>query len=148
MAKKGSNKKRGNELEKEAMNVYNKWGFQTWRPANASVRIGTDPETGRPIYINKQQDIAGAFDFIAWDGSEVHLVQVKTSGSNESHPSEARKKIDNLEMSPHKVTQVVLMRIFRKKEHFIAWVLQDFGEWDRRELNGHDFLGIVDGSDI
>lgn len=122
--------KKGSGLEKEAMEVYERWGYQTWRPANASVRIGTD-ENGKGIYINKQQDISGAFDFIAWDEEEVHLVQVK---NDEGNASRARKKIEKLNMAQEKVIQVVLMRIFRKKKQFIAWVLIN-GKWDRQEFN-------------
>jgi len=122
--------KKGTGLETEAMEVYNKWGYQTWKPANASVRIGTD-EKGKGKYINRQQDIASAFDFIAWDDEEVHLVQVK---NDEGNSSRARKKIEKLNMVQDKVIQVVLMRIFRKKRQFIAWVLIS-GKWDRQEFN-------------
>ena len=134
--------KKGTGLEKEAMEVYNKWGYQTWKPANASVRIGTDNE-GRPRYINRQQDIASAFDFIAWDDEEVHLVQVK---NDEGNSSRARKKIEKLNMAQDKVVQVVLMRIFRKKRQFTAWVLIS-GKWDRQNFNEDRMIDNYQGYD-
>ena len=137
-----SNRK-GNKLETEAMEVYNSLGFQTWKAATKKIK--KKRKDGGTYYISLQQDIAGVFDFIAWDDEEVHLVQVKSS---ESHASEARKKINNSNMSKTGVTQVVLMRIHRKKHHFIAWVLLEDGKWDRQEFNESRMVDGYRGYDI
>ena len=118
---KGTRKK-GNDRENEAEEVFHSMGFQTWRPR--AVR--------RPF----SKDICGVFDIIAWDGMEVYLVQVK---SDRSDASKARKKILALKMPDWLITQVVLMRRPGQKHVFVRWQLYASG-WKRID----DFIMIED----
>jgi hypothetical protein len=98
-------------------------GFRTWKPGASVKRV-------RPgVFVSQSQDIARAFDFIAWNESEVHLIQSKSPGSNESHASEARKLIDSVGMDPTVVVQRVMMRV--KRYTFVVWTRQHDGSWKR-----------------
>ncbi len=105
-------KRIGSNREKEAAEMFESLGFRTWRP------IGVR----RPF----SKDICGAFDIIAWDDTDVYLIQVK---SDNSDAAKARKKISALGIPDH-VIQVVLMRRPKKKKVFMAWRLYCSG-WQR-----------------
>ena len=115
-------KRKGSDREREACDIFESMGFQTWRPVGVR----------RPF----SKDICGAFDIIAWDGMEVYLVQVK---SDLSDASMSRKKILALGMPDWAVTQVVLMRRPKQKHVFVRWQLYAAG-WKRID----DFIMIED----
>ena len=116
---KGTRKK-GSDREKEACDIFESMGFQTWRPMGVRRTFS--------------KDICGVFDIIAWNQEEVYLVQVK---SDPSDASKARKKISALNMPDYLVTQVVLMRRPNQEKVFAQWRLYQSG-WKRKD----DFKGI------
>ena len=109
-----STNSKGNKHEREAVALYESWGFQTWRPVGVR----------RPY----SKDIAGAFDLMAWTEKELHLVQVK---SDPSDASKARKKINTLGLPRGSIVPVVLMRIPRQPHRFRGWVMDSTGDWVR-----------------
>lgn len=115
-----SARRKGTEREKEAEEILESMGYQTWRAK--AVR--------RPF----SKDICGAFDIIAWNDEEIYLIQVK---SDPSDASKARKKISALKMPDYLVTQIVLMRRPKQKKVFAQWRLYQSG-WKRKD----DFKGI------
>jgi len=111
------------------MDLYQRKGFKTWKPANASRCVGP----GR--FISASQDILDAFDFVAVNKDEIHMVQVK---SNESHASEARTLIDTIEM-PKEVLRVVMCRIPGKPYHFKIWISRGGGVWGKDDVCNDDW---------
>lgn len=119
-----STKSKGRKHEKEAMAVYEKLGAGTWSPAKSSRCVGPDR------WISQSQDIMEAFDFIGWNHRCIDFVQVK---SGESHASEARKLIDELDLPypSRDIAYIVLMRIPRKPRRFVRWIKDRQGKWHR-----------------
>ena len=107
-------KSKGRKHEKEAMAVYEGWGYKVWAPANSSRAIGPGK------FISESQDIFECFDFVAANEHNLHLVQVKTWDKSEAEPAKARKKIDALGFK-WCANLVVMARLPRKPGRFVMW---------------------------
>ena len=119
-------KSKGRKHEKEAMAVFREWGYGVWEPANSSRCIGPNK------WISQAQDIAGCFDFMAWNTNNLHLVQVKTWDKGESHACEARKLIDAGKFPIWSVNLMVMARIPYKPKQFVIWHYDaEFEKWIR-----------------
>ena len=108
-------RKTGDDREKEACEIFESMGFQTWRPIGSGWRLS--------------KDICEAFDIFAWNEEEVYLVQVK---SDPSDASKSRKKISSLNIPEYLITQVVLMRRPDQDKVFAQWQLYQSG-WQRKD---------------
>ena len=119
-------RRKGTKHEKEAMELYESWGYKTWKPANSSRAIGP----GR--FISESQDICNVFDFLAYNEHNLHFVQVKTWDKSESQPSKARKAIDEGGFPIWSVNLVVMARLPRKPGKFVIWLHNpELGKWQR-----------------
>ena len=116
-------RRKGTKHEREAMELYESWGYKTWKPAKSSRRIGD-------TWVSQSQDICNLFDFLAYNEHNLHFVQVK---SDESDASKARKAIDGAGLPIWSVNLVVMARLPRKPGKFIIWHYDPFTERWKRE---------------
>lgn len=125
-----STREKGASFVREARDVYEALGFQTWSPGNKAIWIPDPKNPGRRIPISQSQDIAELFDLLAWRAPhEIHFVQVKKDDS-ESTCSKARLAIDASGFPYCVATLIVLNRVPRKKNYFTRWIKCE-GEWKR-----------------
>ena len=143
MARKSrSTRTKGNQYEREARELFIDLDYTVWpNKALTTVRF-----IGKGRYTSQDQDVFGCIDFIAMNMGKMVFVQVKTmtgEGKDHSHPTRARKAIDELEwpVCSH-LEFVVLARIPKKPHNFRIW--QKIG-------GGHDTwskAGYLDGKVI
>jgi hypothetical protein len=117
-----SDRAKGQKFVKEAVECYERSGFQCWTPGMKAIFIGP----GRVV--SGHQDIADCFDVFAWDKDELHLIQVKSD--SDSSPYQAMKLI-NEHVFPMCVRCVVMARVNKHRHTFRIWNRLADGTWSK-----------------